>query len=1056
MLPTSRKEKSNILRYWESVEYFTPNNLPKLAPRDNVNPVYQIYTQERFPWEPGHAHLKKPIRRNACWKYSVFLNPVNVGFLRADIEARIGTVESDTARDERAPAHSALFVVNVDRHGVFVPGSFLTATIGWAYGEFVNARSAANLTLEDFERFASDMAYLYEERYAGYQATFDTIEALSSELASCVSLPPSALREGEYHVSARMVNLDSAELAREKKRHGLRSDNGLEADDEGPEVPKEPPPTDILNSRLIGELSSVATEVEKGNAGAALYRYLGDKPNKQIDLRRPLDVSWNILNPRHFPQGRWPGKGRFPLVYSQQVAVNLVFNRLAPSSGLMAVNGPPGTGKTTLLKDIVAGIVTQRAKALSQFKDPNHAFLGNELAYRKPKRDITYSPLHGSLLGFGIAVASSNNGAVENVVNEFPVKDDVDDERSTRSSIFTDLASDLLGKEAWTLISAKLGKKSNRNNFVSAFWFEDTSKQSSNEEGIEEEPRPSRAQRLLKTSSLGLSDWQAAVANFNKALAKEEALRKERVALHEGVLKKLRGTKRVNALIEAHRDHETNFRDAKQRFEETSSNVSPLRLELGIKNDRLERLRKNAPGGFFYAIHRFFKLRRILDWEAEMEQTEEGLLSLSRQIAAAEDAANKAKQAYHRASQSIVEHQKALDEAQKEVRELNAAAERYKHQHSASYPDIERLNADLSYRETFAPFADDLWESARVAVFMAALDLHEVFLQVARRPVMKNLSLTIDIINGQAPGNMPSKAAAHAWETFFMLVPMVSSTFASFHVQFAHLQSEDLGWLLIDEAGQAAPPQAAPALWRSRRALVVGDPLQLTPIVAAPFTLQESLRQLWRVGPEWAPSKGSAQTLADNASEYGSYIDKLWVGAPLVVHRRCDEPMFSLCNVIAYDNAMVNGKPGKYRNTGLKSQWIHVSGTEASDHWLTEEGVALDKLLARLVEAGIAPNDIFLISPFRSVVQELTKRAKGALSELQAGTIHTVQGKEASVVILVLGGNPERHGAKQWASEEPNLLNVAASRSKQYLYVIGNRDEWAKYPYFSDAAVALA
>jgi superfamily I DNA and/or RNA helicase len=56
------------------------------------------------------------------------------------------------------------------------------------------------------------------------------------------------------------------------------------------------------------------------------------------------------------------------------------------------------------------------------------------------------------------------------------------------------------------------------------------------------------------------------------------------------------------------------------------------------------------------------------------------------------------------------------------------------------------------------------------------------------------------------------------------------------------------------------------------------------------------------------------------------------------------------------------------------------------------------------------------------------------------GTVHTFQGQEKTAVILVLGGGSK--GARQWAAGTPNLINVAVTRAKDYLYVVGDRSAW--------------
>lgn len=85
-------------------------------------------------------------------------------------------------------------------------------------------------------------------------------------------------------------------------------------------------------------------------------------------------------------------------------------------------------------------------------------------------------------------------------------------------------------------------------------------------------------------------------------------------------------------------------------------------------------------------------------------------------------------------------------------------------------------------------------------------------------------------------------------------------------------------------------------------------------------------------------------------------------------------------------------------------------------------------------------DSVKIITPFKDVCKNL----KGA------GTIHTMQGKEADVVIFVLGGATK--GARAWAASTPNLLNVALTRAKEVVYIVGNRENWSNLPYFEVAA----
>ncbi|MFD4402564.1 hypothetical protein ACFWPH_07335 [Nocardia sp. NPDC058499] len=120
---------------------------------------------------------------------------------------------------------------------------------------------------------------------------------------------------------------------------------------------------------------------------------------------------------------------------SQQFAVNNIMHKLsAPHArGLYAVNGPPGTGKTTLLRDLIAAIVVQRAEVLAGLPGPRAAFRTGSEAMKWPDPENPQS---------------------------FPDAD-----------YLSGAATLLSGEPCWAAVAARLGKRPNRSDFVALFWW---------------------------------------------------------------------------------------------------------------------------------------------------------------------------------------------------------------------------------------------------------------------------------------------------------------------------------------------------------------------------------------------------------------------------------------------------------------------------------------------------------------------------------------------------------------------------------------------------------
>ena len=381
--------------------------------------------------------------------------------------------------------------------------------------------------------------------------------------------------------------------------------------------------------------------------------------------------------------------------------------------------------------------------------------------------------------------------------------------------------------------------------------------------------------------------------------------------------------------------------------------------------------------------------------------------------------------------------------------------------------------ADPEMREQMLPGNSQAFKDARARLFAAAMRVHLAFVCAAGPDLFdRNLRAALAMLRGRGDIQpVVQKAAEHLWATLALVTPVVSTTFASLPRGFAHMGAQSIPWLLVDEAGQAVPHQALGAIWRARRAVVVGDPFQVEPVLSMDRNADAKLAERRGAPDRHRATLASAQTLADAANPFGAWVQPwvgrpVWVGCPLKVHRRCVEPMFGISNRLAYGGGMVlaRGKMAeedeltKLRPLLGESRWFDVAVKGGSPkHFVREQAEVVLRLVRACSERGFVGKDglpaLFVISPFRSVADGMRKllcddlqarehapKVVGAWGTASVGTVHTFQGKEKETVILALGGASD--GAIAWACGTPNILNVAVTRAQRRLYVVGDRARW--------------
>lgn len=263
--------------------------------------------------------------------------------------------------------------------------------------------------------------------------------------------------------------------------------------------------------------------------------------------------------------------------------------------------------------------------------------------------------------------------------------------------------------------------------------------------------------------------------------------------------------------------------------------------------------------------------------------------------------------------------------------------------------------------------------------------------------------------------------------------------------------------VLIDEASQCDIASVIPLLARSRRAVMVGDPMQLRHVSNLDVTVDQTLLQQYNLTETAVQRFTYRVNSAFDLAEANPSIPNN-ARTRLDLHFRSHAHIAEYCNEAFYSKTLhvvtVTERLRIPRGTRAGIYWTHVVGQLSpgqTGSWCLEEIEAIKSELLRLAEAGYT-GTVGVVTPFRQQMIRLKDALEtaGALprefierTDLHIDTAYGFQGGERDLILFSLCGGPDLTPGGVWFfREERNQFNVAVSRARAVLHIVGNRD-WA-------------
>lgn len=732
--------------------------------------------------------------------------------------------------------------------------------------------------------------------------------------------------------------------------------------------------------------------------------------------------------------------------------------QVADHAKLLCVEGPPGTGKTTLLKEIIADTLVKKADALlnvweEEWKAPTEKDKG-----------IYCSPLGGENLN-SIIISSTNNKAIDNIgielLKEIPFFSDFVD------TISCDKEGAYKGS-----LCARLGRNDNIETFYQNF-FEPFCRYLATYDVDPQDAKATKShyfqlRRELDDVNDIISEFLVLRSRIEPIFSwKELQEHKNSLDQHIKVLdnQKQKLIQSIHTLKETQIQLKAQYqqleRDVLQHKKAQEERVEQLRI-LYSDLEQYERI-GSIQRLFRFLLPKTNHLLKIYGSETQIRDMIQDLKNLqasySEQIELEHQNLSQAAKQEEDIIEKITQFERDLAKNSQELGETlqkSKVLSKYqscaiKLEHQLACPIDALLSMDVYELRNVEPLM-----RLRKKVFCGALRLFEVYIVLHKVPIKSNLKLFLtlkdgeggsfynccqSLYNGDKPYSQDRAALVRTlWETFFLCFPVVTTTLHSFRKSIFQLIPDLFDVLMVDESGQIIPYYLVAPLYRMRRAIIVGDVNQIEPIKNVPPRLLEKKYTQYlgeEVYQHFCIDFASAQDFAVPASDYYQMVEDKMCGVVLDEHRRCESAIMAFSNQYVYRNVLKLKKENDLKKLfGTNLLAFDIRGFKEIQHYNQAEINACKEIVDVFVKtygADIA-KDIGIITPFR----QQANRLKEAIPEVEVGTTHVFQGAEKKYILFscVIDDTSRSDSLNRFVGGKGNLLNVAFSRAqKQFIYV---------------------